>query len=77
MALAFEEINKSHYLRRFFFNEKDSFVQVLILKAKAAAQRERIIPQLFRLWQRWEAQPISRSGGACGRGWLTGLGYTG
>lgn len=76
MALAFEEINKSHYLRRFFFNEKDSFVQV-ILKAEAVARRERIIPQLFRFWQRWEAQPISRSGGACGRGWLTGLGYTG
>lgn len=71
VALAFEEINKSHYLRRFIFNEKDSFVQVLNSKAEAIAWLERIFPQLFCFWQRWEARPSVGPEELVGRvGWL-------
>lgn len=53
-------------------------VQVLISKAVAVARLERIIPQLLRFWQqREEAQPISRSRGACGRGLVGWFGICG
>ena len=66
-------MNKSHHLRRFVFNEKDSFIQVRSPKPRQLPGWIASFPTLLQLRQRLqEALPVSPSRGPGRRGRFIG-----